>query len=202
MKTEYKNGLILSKQYKKMLLFMSALIIGMCAIVVGLSYFKLSRMESKQSPEKYIVEKKRVQKVSLTQVGLAFFVVSSMLAIAHIKRKTSIITSAKGIEYKNILGSTFIAWDNIKDIKVKLTGTASERCTIKSNDGRQISFNSFMLDESKDYDYLKDGIFDEHGNKIKYDIKKSRLYKEVKMKARIKPGKKKQAESAPTSYEK
>ncbi|MCD4784694.1 MAG: PH domain-containing protein [Candidatus Eremiobacteraeota bacterium] len=197
MDIEYKNGLIISKQYRKMLLYMSALIIGMCAFVVGLSYFRLSRIKPKVSPEKYIVETKRVQKVSFSQTGLAFFVVASMFGIAHIKKKTSIITTKNGIEYKNILGSTFIPWDDIKDIKVKLTGTSSERCTIRGNDGKRISFNSFMLDKTKDYDYLKDGIFDEHGNKITYSIKKSKLYKEVKMKARIKPGKKKQISSDP-----
>jgi len=179
MEKKYVNILVRTPQYRRMLMIMTAIILGMTILVVGLNFLYLSRNKNKMNPEKYRKEESRVKSVVFFQAALATMVVSSMFIIAGVKGKTSITTNTEGLEYRNIFKSVFIPWEKIKNVKIKTAGTSMEKCTVKGEEGKSIAFNAFMLDETIEYKMTKDGVFDEHDNKIKDGIKKSKLYKEI-----------------------
>lgn len=178
-KREYYNVMVQVPRYRRTLLVMSGLIVGMCLLVIGIAVFSLSMNQKKLSPQAFAVEKARAKQVAMSQAALALFVIVSMQGIALVKAKTRIYTDIDGIEYVNIFNRTYIPWNDIKDVKTKLMGSAMEKCVIRGKNDRSISFNAFMLDSSLEHKVEKNGVFDPHGEQITYNIKRSRLYKEV-----------------------
>ena len=177
---EYKNIVVFSPRYTKMLVVMTAVVLGMGILIVGVSFFMLNRNKAKLSPEKLMVEQSRVQRVARLQGTMGILAVVAMFGIAHIKRKTRIYTNNEGIEYRTVFSKVFIPWDDVKDVRVKHTGTSAEHCIVKNRDlSKKIRFNAFMLDPNEGYRLTNDGIFNQHDEQVDYNLKKCTLYKEV-----------------------
>ncbi len=177
---EYKNIVVFSPRYKKMLIIMTAVVLGMGILIIGISYFMLNRGKSEMTPEKYLLEKSRVERIAKMQTSMAILAMIAMFGIARIKQATKIVTNTKGIEYRTIFSKVFIPWEDIKDVKVKFTGTSMEQCLLRSKDlEKRMTFNAFMLDSNDNYKLASDGIFDEHGEQVTYNLKKCPLFREV-----------------------
>lgn len=177
---EYKNIVVFSPRYKKMLIIMTAVVLGMGILIVGISYFMLNRNKAEMAPDRYLLEKSRVERIAKMQLSMGILAMIAMFGIARIKQATKIVTNTKGIEYRTIFSKVFIPWDDIKDVKVKFTGTAMEQCLLRSKDlEKRMTFNAFMLDPNDNYKLASDGIFDEHGEQVTYNLKKCPLFREV-----------------------
>lgn len=177
---EYKNIVVFSPRYKKMLIIMTAVVLGMGILIVGISYFILAKNKADMSPERYLLEKSRVERIAKMQTAMGVLAMIAMFGIARIKQATKIVTNTKGIEYRTIFSKVFIPWEDLKDVKVKFTGTSMEQCLLRSkNLEKRMTFNAFMLDPGDNYKLAPDGIFDEHGEQVTYNLKKCPLFKEV-----------------------
>ena len=177
---EYKNIVVFSPRYKKMLIIMTAVVLGMGILIVGLSYFMLNRNKAEMSQKRYLLEKSRVERIAKMQLSMGVLAMIAMFGIAKIKQATKIVTNTKGIEYRTIFTKVFIPWEDIKDIKVKFTGTSMEQCLLRSkNLEKRMTFNAFMLDPNDNYKLASNGIFDQYGEQVTYNLKKCPLFKEV-----------------------
>jgi hypothetical protein len=94
--------------------------------------------------------------------------------------KSRIVLSQDGIEQREFLRKTLIPWGEIKELKLVNPGSSFEKCRIKGKE-KDIYFTPYYLEVSGDFRVEKNGVFDSRGSQITGSVKKSRLYKEIKM---------------------
>jgi hypothetical protein len=112
-------------------------------------------------------------------IGFTIMTLLMIPGIVWLKRKTRIIITPEGIEYKTAFNKKYIPWSEVKDVKIQNPNSSVEKCRIKGKNA-EIAFNTFFQDNSEKYSFTDKGVFDEHGNPIPISISKGKLYKEIK----------------------
>ena len=179
MNKTYHNILVRTPKYKKILIIMSIIIIFMCALAVGLSYYALEKDKPEQTQEQYQAEQAKFYRLTVFQGLLAFLVTASMIIISESKKRTRILVDPETIQYHTVFNKVIIPWSEIKDVKVKMAGSSLEKCTIRNHDGKRIVFNGFMTDASDELQIIGDSILDKYGNPYDFTLRKGKLFKEV-----------------------
>ncbi|MFW5832111.1 MAG: hypothetical protein ACOCVA_07645 [Prolixibacteraceae bacterium] len=180
MKIVFFNSLVKNPRYKKILIVISILIVFAIMALVFFTNRALQAKKGEVSPEEYQNLAEKVEKENNFNIGFGIATLIFIIVSGWQKQNTKIIITPEKISYDSPLRKTDIKWEDVKKLKILNPDTYLEKCEVKSED-KKIVFNCFFLDEKENFEFRKNGIFDEHGEPIPIKIKKSKIYKQVSM---------------------